>query len=169
MRGLLGIGGHTRPNKGEHIIWLTPRALIEVLGPFDMDPCAAPSPRPWATAKRHIELPDNGLARGWEGRVWLNPPYDEHLHAWMKRMYFHGSGIALTFARTETEIWQKWIWPAAHRVMFISGRLYFCYPDGTEAEGNAGGPSALISCSEKDTEILRKSGISGVIVKPERD
>ena len=168
MRGVQGIGGHTRPNKGVDVIWLTPPSIIQMLGDFDLDPCAAPSPRPWPTAARHIELPEDGLAAEWVGRVWLNPPYDESLSAWMKKMGQHRNGISLTFARTETDIWQRWIWPSAHSVLFISGRLYFYLPDGSRAAGNAGGPSALISYSERDSDILINSGISGAFVKVKR-
>jgi hypothetical protein len=165
MRGVQGIGGHTKPNKGEEVIWLTPPQVIQSLGEFDLDPCAAPSPRPWPTAKRHIELPGNGLEVNWAGRVWLNPPYDEGLGRWMERMAFHGSGIALTFARTETAIWEEWIWPFADSILFPFGRFYFYLPDGTRAKGNAGGPSALIAYSVEDSRILDQSGIAGAFVK----
>lgn len=168
MRGVQGIGGHTKPNKGEDVIWLTPRSILQPLGVFDLDPCAAPSPRPWPTALKHIELPDDGLALPWYGRVWLNPPYEEDLGDWMEHMAQHGSGIALTFARTETDTWQQWIWPCAHSILFIDGRLHFCFPDGTESKGNSGGPSALISYSEKDSSILWDSGIAGAFVKVKR-
>lgn len=156
-----GIGGHTAPNKGEFIIWLTPPEILHFLGEFDLDPCAAPSPRPWPTAARHIELPEDGLLLPWTGRVWLNPPYDESTDEWMKRMASHGSGIALIFARTEIEIWQKWVWPCAHSILFIAGRLTFRNPDGSKAAGNAGGPSALIAYSRQDTEVIARSGIAG--------
>ena len=63
-----------RPVAESHV-WLTPPAIIEPLGPFDLDPCAAPSPRPWPTAARHIELPEDGLTAEWHGRVWCNPPF----------------------------------------------------------------------------------------------
>ena len=163
MRGKQGIGGHTRPNKGADVIWLTPPSILHGLGHFDLDPCAAPSPRPWPTAAKHIELPEDGLTADWCGRVWLNPPYDESLDCWMEKMALHRSGIALTFARTETDIWQRWIWPYAHSVLFIAGRLYFYLPDGTRAAGNAGGPSALISYSEADTKALKDSEIAGAL------
>lgn len=168
MRGVQGIGGHTLPNKGADVIWLTGPEILQPLGTFDLDPCAAPSPRPWSTALEHIELPDDGLDLPWHGRVWLNPPYDEHLGDWMQRMAAHRVGIALTFARTEIEIWQRWIWPYAHSVLFIAGRLYFHFPDGTRAKGNAGGPSALIAYSAKDSDILWLSGISGAFVEVKR-
>lgn len=168
MKGVQGIGGHTLPNRGEHIVWLTPKAIISALGTFDLDPCAAPSPRPWPTALQHIELPEDGLKADWNGRVWLNPPYDERLGKWMQRMAAHRIGIALTFARTETAIWQTWIWPYAQAILFISGRLYFCLPDGSTAGGNAGGPSALIAYSPNDADHLWHSGIGGAFVEVKR-
>ena len=163
-----GIGSHTRPNKGEDIVWLTPRAIVQSLGIFDLDPCAAPSPRPWPTALNHIELPQNGLEANWSGRVWLNPPYDQSLERWMQRMAVHGIGVALIFARTETDVWQRWVWPYAQAILFISGRLYFCFPDGSEASGNAGGPSALVAYSPNDADHLWSCGIRGAFVEVKR-
>ena len=96
--------------------------------------------------------------------MWLNPPYDERLGEWMERMAAHRIGIALTFARTEIDIWQRWIWPYADSILFPSGRFYFCLPDGTRAKGNAGGPSALIAYSPNDSDILWRCGIAGAIV-----
>lgn len=137
-----------------------------MLGIFDLDPCACPKPRPWATAREHIALPEDGLNAEWEGRIWMNPPYS-NVDAWMCKMSEH-SGMALLFARTETETWQKWVWPFAHGVLFIAGRLYFCFPDGSEAPGNAGGPSALVAYSGEDAEILYHSGIAGAYVNVRR-
>ena len=159
-----GIGGHTLQGEGRHELWLTPPQVLMSLGEFDLDPCACPEPRPWPTAKRHIALPDDGLREAWEGRVWCNPPYGSKVYEWMERMSGHENGIALIFARTETEWWTKLIWPCADSVLFIAGRLNFYLPDGTESKFNAGGPSALIAFSENDTEILRNSGIAGALV-----
>ena len=61
-----GMASHER-GADSSTIWLTPPKLLAFLGEFDLDPCAAPSPRPWPTAKRHIELPDDGLAAEWGG------------------------------------------------------------------------------------------------------
>lgn len=158
-----GIGGH-HATRGQHDTWLTPPAIIAALGNFDLDPCAAPSPRPWPTADRHIELPECGLDADWHGRVWMNPPYGVKIGAWLKKMALHGSGCAIVFARTETEAWQKWVWPYATAILFISGRLNFRLPDGTDPGANAGAPSALIAYSKEDAAAIRKSGISGWLV-----
>jgi DNA N-6-adenine-methyltransferase (Dam) len=165
----MGIGGHHRP-RGLFDVWLTPRQLLAQLGPFDLDPCAAPEPRPWPTAKTHIALPADGLASEWKGRVWLNPPYHRDLIGlWLEKMARHanagGTGIALIFARTETDAWQRWVWPFANAVLFLRGRLEFCLPDGTRVKHNCGAPSALIAYSEADATFLKASGIRGAVTR----
>jgi len=71
-----GIGSHTRAVRGQTDCWLTPPEIIEALGPFDLDPCAAPG-QPWATAKHQYAPPQDGLELPWFGRVWVNPPYGQ--------------------------------------------------------------------------------------------
>ena len=179
-----GIGSHTKPNQGTTNTWLTPPALIDALGPFDLDPCAAPSPRPWLTAARHIELPEDGLAASWSAprctaceklsdpknlclvtpyRCFINPPYGKEVDAWLDKLSTHGSGLALIFARTETATWHRYIWPRAHSIFFFNGRLWFHHPDGKRGSSNAGGPSALVSYSVPDTECLMKAWENGLI------
>jgi hypothetical protein len=36
-----GITGHEKPYEGATNVWLTPKDMIDDLGPFDLDPCAA--------------------------------------------------------------------------------------------------------------------------------
>lgn len=83
----------------------------------------------------------------WWGRdrIWCNPPFGSQTATWLARMAIHGNGIALTFARTETEMFQKWVWPFADAVMFLAKRPHFYRPDGTRAKGNSGGPICLIA------------------------
>src|SRR5437867_202275 len=59
------MGGHQSSHM-QTDVWLTPPHILAALGPFDLDPCAAPEPRPWPTAERHIALPDDGLAADWD-------------------------------------------------------------------------------------------------------
>lgn len=159
-----GIGSHTKPNNGDNDLWLTPPQILFALGEFDLDPCACPEPRPWPTAKRHVALPEDGLAYEWAGRVWCNPLYGDDISPWLEKMARHNRGIALTFARTETEHWTRHVWPNASAILFIAGRIYFYLPDGTRAGGNAGGPSALIAYGTEDATKLKNSGISGSLV-----
>jgi len=164
-----GVGAHpyrARPVAESHV-WLTPPEILSALGPFDLDPCAAPEPRPWPTAARHITLPEDGLAAEWFGRVWCNPPFGRHTAAWLQRMAEHGNGIALAFARTDTGMFHQHVWPAADAVLFVAGRPNFYRPDGSRARGNSGGPICLIAYGWKNVEALRASGIKGALTVAE--
>lgn len=156
-----------RPIAGTHV-WLTPPEILSRLGEFDLDPCAAPEPRPWPTAKRHIALPDDGLTAEWEGRVWCNPPFGSHTGQWLGRMALHGNGIALAFARTDTAMFHSWVFGKADAVLFVQRRPHFCLPDGTRAKGNSGGPICLIAYGQHNVDALRSSGIAGALTTAER-
>jgi hypothetical protein len=145
--------------------WLTPPEVLRALGPFDLDPCA-PTSRPWDMAREHYS--SSGLERQWFGRVWLNPPYGPHLAKWLAKMCGHKNGIALTFARTETRVFQQHVFPQATLLLFIAGRLRFWRPDGTEGDC-AAAPSVLIAYDEANARVLRASGIKGSFVAPCRE
>lgn len=147
-------------HKGETNIWLTPKWILDELGDFDLDPCAAPTPRPFPTAKRMIAEADaDGLAAEWEGRVWLNPPYGKNTGPWLQRLRAHGNGIALVFARTET----NWLQPIMEctGVFFLKGRIKFIRPDGS-TETNAGAPSILLPFGRKNVASILNSNLQGV-------
>nr|WP_239652141.1 phage N-6-adenine-methyltransferase [Mycobacterium sp. UM_NZ2] len=145
-------------------IWLTPRHILDALGPFDLDPCAAPDPKVWPTARNHIRLPDDGLACHWSGRVWCNPPYGMQAWEWLKKLANHGHGTALIFARTETAGFVETVWRSATAVLFLHGRLHFHHPDGTRAVANAGAPSCLVAYGRRDADLLEASGLPGTYV-----
>jgi len=160
---MAAIGGH-QSARARTDTWLTPPGILQALGPFDLDPCAAPEPRPWSTAARHITRPDDGLTETWHGRVWLNPPYSADVGPWVGRLAGHGCGTALVFARTETSWFVDYVWRKATALLFVAGRLHFCYPDGQTAEANAGAPSALVAYGQGDASRLLGSGIEGAYV-----
>jgi hypothetical protein len=147
--------------------WLTPKFIIDELGSFDLDPCAAPMPRPWPTARIHYTLPEqNGLLLPWGDalRVFLNPPYNRAMDPFLRKMSAHGRGTALIFARTETAIFHEEVWPKADALFFLKGRLHFHYPDGTRAQANAGAPSVLLAYGEEEVERLTQSNLEGQFV-----
>lgn len=141
--------------------WLTPPEIIRALGEFDLDPCCPPV-MPWQTAKEHYT--SLGLCKPWFGRVWLNPPYSREAVKWLRKMAMHGDGIALAFARTETEWFFETIWRAATAVLFLEGRIYFHHADGVRAAMNAGAPSVLAAYGNDNAAILKASGIAGQFV-----
>jgi hypothetical protein len=157
------IAGRHLPRMGKDE-WLTPPEIVSSVGPFDLDPCS-PVKRPWATARRHYTVIDDGLRKPWKGRVWCNPPYGRETPKWLKRCREHGNAIALVFARTETRMWIEDVWGSADAVLFLFGRLHFYNVDGTRAPANAGGPSALIAYGRENAQSLSSAGIAGQIVE----
>lgn len=145
--------------------WLTPRFLIDSLGPFDLDPCASVV-RPWPTAKKHYTIRDNGLLHQWSGFVWCNPPYGKKAAVWLKRMAEHNNGLALIFARTETAWWHDSIFPAARAVLFIRGRLTFVDTKGRVPKKTAGSPSALVAYGrEAKARLFRMANCLGYFMR----
>lgn len=153
------MGSHQSARMGTDI-WLTPPEIIRALGTFDLDPCT-PEEMPWQTALNRYTEKEDGLLQPWEGRVWLNPPYGNQTGLWLNKLAVHGNGIALTFARTETDMFFKEIWEKGDGILFLRGRLHFHYPDGSRAKANAGAPSCLIGYGMNNAERLETSGIPG--------
>lgn len=175
MSSLPGIGSHQSARRKTDDR-LTPRWLIDALGPFDLDPCAAVEDR-YRCARQGFTIEDDGLLHGWGGHVWLNPPYSD-IDQWMARMAAHERsgpqpGIALVFARTETLWWWDHIWKRATSVLFLRRRLTFERADGLHARAdlgragggsNAGAPSALCAYGDFMSARLRDSTVEGAWV-----
>lgn len=152
--------------------WLTPRNIIQALGPFDLDPATPPN-MPWPTATMMLTPQDDGLSVEWPKAKFTfhNPPYGRGIEAWLEKAAKHGNGITLVFARTETAGFQEFVWkhPNTTGLFFISGRLKFCRIDGTEA-GSAGAPSVLVAYGAEARRRLERAAalglIHGVLVDP---
>jgi hypothetical protein len=124
--------------------YLTPRFVLDALGPFDLDPCASVV-RPWPMAAKHYTIEDNGLEQPWQGLVWLNPPFGRGADGtceadWIRKLSQHGAGgIALTSpAKTETKMFQDIILPRCAGILLLTPRLKFCNVDGSEMGGTFG-------------------------------
>jgi hypothetical protein len=154
------LGSH-QSTIGTSQVHLTPRWIIDALGPFDLDPCAA-DPRPSDCAEVNLCEADDGLRRAWTGRVWLNPPFDRYqVGRWIGRLAEHGRGTALLHARTETE-WFRICWESATAMLFMTKRLTFVKPDGTPSttrsgeKANSGAPPVLVAFGDYDAMRLRQ-------------
>lgn len=146
---------------------LTPPCLLAALGalretpsgdytfgrdPFDLDPCASRR-QPWPTARTMFTRRDNGFDAEWEGEVWLNPPYGRDLYAWLALLASHGNGMALCYARTDTQGFDAHVWGRADAVYFFTGRLFFHKPiTGRQCPANCGGPTVLVCYGAKSVE-----------------
>jgi hypothetical protein len=158
----LTLGSHQRC-VGKSQVHLTPKWLIDALGPFDLDPCAA-TDRPWDCAAHNYVEAQDGLALPWEGMVWLNPPFDRYaVGDWIDRLAQHGNGICLVHARTEAA-WFRPIWHSAQVILFLDKRIKFCRPDGTEQPANSGAPPVLAAFGIDAMWQLVRSGLTGAFV-----
>lgn len=140
--------------------WITPRSVLDPLGHFDMDPCAADT-MPWQTADVMITKAQNGLTTPWRGRIWCNPPYGNECAAFLSKMSTHREGgLALIFVRTDTRAWHEFILHSAKYIFFYKGRLKFCKEDGT-AGGTANAPSCLVAWCESERPVLEALEAAG--------
>ena len=155
------IGSHQQ-TVGRSQTYLTPKFIIDALGPFDLDPCAA-SVRPWDCAAMNYTETDDGLSKPWHGRVWLNPPFDRYqVSKWVNRLAEHGDGILLVHARTETD-WFNTIWKRASAIVFLRKRIHFCREDGTVHPANSGAPVVLASFGS--CESLIHAPLDGIYIR----
>ena len=159
---MAGIGGNALTSVGRTNDWITPKEVIDELGPFDLDPCQSMT-QPWPCATRGYTLEDDGLNEDWSGRVWLNPPYGKYVGLWLNRLSAHQYGTALVFARTETKWFQLTVWPTASAILFVYGRFWFLRPDGSKHD-NAGGPSVLVAYGHYDRTRLEECAIPGKFI-----
>ena len=162
---LLGCGTtKTRKREGEDE-WVTPRAFIEALGPFDLDPCSPiPSRRPWPTAALHYTIEDDGLLQNWRGLVWLNPPFSA-VAAWVQRLADHGSGIALTAARTDALWFHRQVFARAKTILFYRHRIRFCHTNGEESSMTLPAPVCLFAYGDLAAQRLRDANLCGYLIE----
>lgn len=148
----MSIAKHERPNKGASDIWITPKSLVNLLGDFETDPCSHILQETWIGKKFNYTINEDGLSQEWHGRVWMNPPYSKNME-FGKKFKDHGNGIALVFARTETE-WFYNNYSEADAYFFIKGRLTFLDENLKKPKGNSGAPSVLIAFGSENVKCL---------------
>lgn len=152
--------GRTSTGKDE---WLTPPEIVRTLGHFDLDPCA-PTNAPWHLADINYTVTEDELLQPWHGRILCNPPYTQKpIAAFVRKCIEHRNATLLTFARTDTRLFQELIFPNTCAILFIKGRLRFYHISGKHADA-AGAPSCLIAFDRYNAEMLSRSGITGWII-----
>lgn len=151
--------------------WYTPGAYIAavqtLLGRIDLDPASCAGANRVVRARRYHTITDNGLARPWYGRVFLNPPYGKRAgrsnqEIWSRYLlaeYHAGrvtAAVLLVNAATDTR-WFQPLW--AHPVCFVAGRIPFWRPAGSEERPTHA--SAFVYLGEEGErfrEIFREFG-----------
>jgi hypothetical protein len=164
------LGSHQR-TIGKSQVHITPKWIIDALGPFDLDPCAA-DPRPWDCAKRNLTEAQDGLTSPWwdDELAFLNPPFDRrYVLNWISRLAQHSNGIALLHARTETA-WFQPCWRRASGILFLCHRVIFYKTDGTPQTtlkgevANSGAPVCLVAFGQRAFNRLNDCQLEGALV-----
>lgn len=108
--------------------WETPQDLFDELDAefhFDLDVCALPES---AKCKRFFSPEDDGLAQGWTGTCWMNPPYGSEIGEWVeKARKSAGNGKATVVCLLPARVDTGWWWDNCRHgeVRFLRGRLKF--------------------------------------------
>jgi len=103
-------------------------AVLDCMEVIDLDPCSNSADSPNVPAQKHYTKSDDGLAREWHGRIYMNPPYGRDINTWVEKLideYDAGrvtEAIALVPSRTDTKWWGHF---ADFPVCFLRGRLKF--------------------------------------------
>ncbi len=143
--------------------YLTDPKLLDILGPFDTDPCVH-TEMPWKTADVMYNINDNGLEQEWKGRVFMNPPY-RHVMSWAEKFVQCHSGIALINGRSPETRATQLMMKNSYCVWFPQGRLTFYKPDGSPFE-QKWFPSILIGLTPEDHDAFSEASrtYNGVIL-----
>lgn len=144
-----------RKQRAQSVVWLTPPWLLERLGKFDLDPCAAVG-QPWPTASMMYTEEDDGLGQPWFGRVFCNPPYGLAAIPFLEMMKAHGNGILLITLRGDAHYFHDLVWGVAVGMLVVRRRIKFYAIDGTCPGGDPGAASALFAYGDSNLETIRK-------------
>lgn len=148
--------------------WYTPAWLVEkaraVLGGIDTDPASCEAAQSVVQATTYYTRNDDGLARSWHGRLWLNPPYSRTEPWTRKAMAAYASGavpaaLILTNAYTDTNWWQDLAQVSV--MLFSRNRWEFWHPDKTPQRNRMG--QTLAYLGSEPTRFRATFGHLGII------
>lgn len=139
----------------------TPPWVYRPLGPFDLDPCAAPVFCQEGIAVENWPVTyKNGLTSEWNHShfVWCNPPFSQK-EKWIKKMIEHDNGILILPERGSA----PWFGPLAKHCgqYFIMGKkINFL---GGPSSNNLG--SCLFPFGIEAINRIEQSGLPGMFVE----
>lgn len=163
---------HVSHNSGQNE-WYTPSHYIdaarEVMGGIDLDPASNDVSNAWIQASTFYTKDDNGLAKDWRGRVWMNPPYAQPLiQQFCEKVvasYVDGSvpeAIVLVNNATETRSFQ-FMAIECSAICFPKGRIRYLDESGKPANTPLQGQAFLYfgDRPERFADVFQKFGAVG--------
>jgi ParB family chromosome partitioning protein len=150
--------------------YYTDAAIVEsarrVLGGIDLDPASSAVANKVVKATRFYSIGDDGLKQHWNGKVWMNHPFQKGLnHLWIQKLvesFKRGdvsAAICICFASTS----EKWFQPLLQFPQcFPSRRTNYFLPDGTKKSGVTKG-SVITYLGGGMSDFKREFSIYGTI------
>jgi hypothetical protein len=148
----------------------TPQWVLDlsqrVMGGIDLDPASDPNQRVPAT--RHFTKKDNGLEKGWSGKVFLNPPFS-NTSDWVKHLciYFHSGAITeaivllpvMALSNKSATFLMK---GTASAFTLLGRNLSFLNAEYEEMGDSNPFPFALVYCGHRTEEFLDQTNDFGI-------
>ena len=166
---------HVANNSGNNE-WYTPKEYIDaariVMGAIDIDPASNDKANETVKAIQFYTVETNGLDKSWNGKVWMNPPYEAGLIdkfcdklAEEIKVGNVSESIVLVNNATETK-WFDTLITYASAVVFTKGRVRFVKFDGTSGAPLQGQSILYFGKNyNKFLEVFNKFGWGAIIWK----
>ena len=150
--------------------WWTPKkyidAVLEVMGAIDLDPASNAKANEIVGADRFYSTKNDGLAKQWQGKVFLNPPYGKIGPWFIEKLYESlGSGVDEAIVLVNSRATDAdWFQPMFEGVLcFTDHRIDFDSPDNKETSSTHG--SCFIYFGPNEQKFAEIFGRFGNIVK----
>lgn len=159
---------------GRRDLRLTPPAVVRALervvgGPFDLDPCGHASSHVGAASTFTVH--DDGLARPWHGRVFVNPPHSgaAKFIARAHRAWSTGECAVVAMlipAQVHLRVMHDDVFGTAD-VLILEGRLSFLSAEGTKLDRAPFGSLIVLFGADDAMRVRLLAEFAGVLIRPD--
>ena len=154
--------------------WYTPVWVIEaarlLLGGIDLDPASSALANEIVQAETFYSQADDGLVHAWNGRIWLNPPYNGDAALWSRRLVeeYRASRVTAACLLVYAKLGYDWfedLW-THFPTCFFRKRISFVPPGGETGDAAKHG-SALIYLGPDVGRFKGIFSVYGRVIFPE--
>jgi ParB family chromosome partitioning protein len=163
---------HVGHNSGENE-WYTPERFLdaarEAMGGIDCDPASSVAANKTVKADVFFTKKQDGLARKWRGKVFMNPPYSQPLigafaEAVCDKLKSGEIERAIVLVNNATEtVWFQRMLSVADAVCFVKGRVKFLDAAGGAVGAPLQGQAILCLGGDKNGFLARFSEFGQVL------